>query len=148
MITCPVAKHLFQFRENTPSSQSCFKFQVVRQYVGWGEEGWGWGSDVGLFSHSGICWVIVSPVCSRDLQLVPCSLVPRHKVPTALTHFPRRYRLICFSTGVSQNLAVCWVGISGLRRGNCSLVGKLTPTPLIISASFGPPLHPSSDVNS
>lgn len=68
MITCPMAKHLFQFRENTPSSQSCFKFQVVWQYVGWGEERWGWWSDVGLFSHSGICWVIFRPVCSPEIS--------------------------------------------------------------------------------
>lgn len=111
MIPCPMAKRLSRFRENTPFFSELLSAPGGVTVCGLaGRRGWG-GED--------LAWVCFPTVVSAELssgqfvlQRSPMgpllSLIPRHRVPAALTNVPRGYRLLCSCTGVSPNLVVFW----------------------------------------
>ena len=149
MIFCPMTKHLSQFRDNTLPPRvvsNCRWYDSTwaqgRRRVGLGI----WGGSVFLQRHlptypqSGL-FSRVGPLISAGLFLIP-----KYKVPAAATHVFKGHGLICCYTGVNLGGGVGGDLWSQVQK-NCSLVGKLTLAPFIISTNLGPPLHPTTDTD-
>lgn len=149
MIFYLMTKHLSQFRENTLSPRVVSNCRWCdstwahgRRRVGLGI----WGRSVFLQWHlltypqSGL-FSRVGPLISAGLFLIP-----KYKVPAAATHVLRGHGLICCYTGVNLGGGVGGDLWSQVQK-NCSLVGKRTLAPFIISTKLGPPLHPTTDMD-
>lgn len=146
MAPCPMVKYLSQFWVNIPFSQGWFKIQMVWQYQGQGKKKGGGGNQV---------WVCFFTMSSAELSSVhsfsrvsslisvELSLTPRHKFSIAPTNTFRGPRLICCRPGMSQNLVVVLVGISGLSSKKIVFLWENLSLLLYFHKSWAP-LHSSS----
>lgn len=142
MVPCPMVKYLNQFWGYIPFSQSCFKIQMVWQYLGQGKKKGGGGNQVWVcFFHNVICWVILSSVFLQSKFLDFCWAVSYSQAQVfygSYKHLQRDQTHLLPSWGVTKSNGGVGGDLWSQVRKNCFLTGKLILAPLIISTSLGP----------